>query len=138
MGWRYRKSVKILPGVKLNFNKKSTSISFGGKGHHTTINSKGKATRTVGIPGTGLYHTSTISNKKASRPVASKQSWKGVKTAGVFLQVISVVMLILSLLLALVTPAGWFFMVIAVLLFLMGRKYKAKAAEMGVGEQDDD
>ena len=137
MGWRYRKSVKILPGVKLNFNKKSTSISFGGKGHHTTINSKGKATRTVGIPGTGLYHTSTISSKRASRPVASKQSWKGVKTMGVILQVFSVIMLVLSLLLAFITPAGWVLAVFAVLLFLMGRKYKAKAAEMGVGEQDD-
>lgn len=137
MGWRYRKSVKILPGVKLNLNKNSTSVSIGGKGHHTTINSKGKVTRTIGVPGTGLYHTSTISNKKASRPVASKQSWKGVKAMGVILQVISIVMLVLSLLLAFITPAGWVLAVIAVLLFLMGRKYKAKAAEMGVGEQDD-
>lgn len=41
MGFRFHKSVKIAPGVKVNFNKKSSSITFGGKGAHYTINSKG-------------------------------------------------------------------------------------------------
>ena len=34
MGLRFRKSFKIAPGVKLNFGKKSQSITFGGKGVH--------------------------------------------------------------------------------------------------------
>lgn len=42
MGLRFRKSFKIAPGVKLNFGKKSQSITFGGKGVHYTINSKVK------------------------------------------------------------------------------------------------
>ena len=29
MGLRYRKSVKIAPGVKINFNKKSASVTVG-------------------------------------------------------------------------------------------------------------
>lgn len=42
MGLRFRKSVKIAPGVKVNLNKKSTSVTFGGKGVHRTISSTGK------------------------------------------------------------------------------------------------
>ena len=48
MGLRFRKSFKILPGVKINFNKNSTSITFGDKGVHYTVNSKGKRTGTFG------------------------------------------------------------------------------------------
>ena len=31
MGMRFKKSIKIAPGVKLNVGKKSTGISIGGK-----------------------------------------------------------------------------------------------------------
>ena len=41
MGWNFRKSVKIMPGIKLNFGKKTTSISIGGKHGGVTVNSKG-------------------------------------------------------------------------------------------------
>ena len=65
MGFRFRKSFKIAPGVKVNFNKKSTGVTFGGKGFHYTVNSKGKRTKTVGIPGTGLsYSTSSGGNSE--------------------------------------------------------------------------
>lgn len=63
MGLRFRKSSKIAPGVKVNLNKKSNSVTFGGKGFHYTVNSKGKTTKSFGIPGTGLSY-STSSNKK--------------------------------------------------------------------------
>lgn len=59
MGFRFRKSFKIAPGIKVNFNKKSTGVTFGGKGFHYTVNSKGKKTASVGIPGSGLYYSST-------------------------------------------------------------------------------
>lgn len=54
---RFRRSMKIMPGVKVNFNKNSVGVTFGGKGAHYTINSSGRKTATVGIPGTGLYYT---------------------------------------------------------------------------------
>lgn len=62
--FRFRKSFKIAPGVKVNFNKKSTGITFGGKGMHYTVNSKGKRTKSIGVPGTGLYYTSSSSTAK--------------------------------------------------------------------------
>ena len=63
MGWRFRKSFKILPGVKLNINKKSVGLTFGGKGFHYTVNSKGKHTASAGIPGTGLYYTESYTER---------------------------------------------------------------------------
>ncbi len=68
MGWRFRKSFKIAPGIKFNLNKKSTSVTFGGKGAHYTINSKGSKTKSFGIPGTGLYYTETTHKKTDAIP----------------------------------------------------------------------
>lgn len=69
MGFRFRKSFKIAPGIKVNFNKKSTGVTFGGKGFHYTVNSKGKRTTSVGIPGTGLSYTTSSggSSKKQTK-----------------------------------------------------------------------
>lgn len=58
MAWRVRKSVKIAPGVRLNFGKKGTSVTVGRRGAHITVG-KNRVTRTVGIPGTGIYNTKT-------------------------------------------------------------------------------
>lgn len=62
MGWRFRKSIKILPGVKLNFGTKNTSITIGGYGVHRTYSTSGRVTNSVSIPGTGLYYTSSSTN----------------------------------------------------------------------------
>ena len=64
MGLKFRKSVKIAPGVKININKKSVSTTFGTKGASHTVNSKGKRTTTVGIPGTGLSYSSSTQKKR--------------------------------------------------------------------------
>ena len=74
MGLRFRKSVKIAPGVKINFNKKSSSVTFGGKGVHYTVNSKGKKTASVGIPGTGISYTQSYGGDSGSK---SHKSTKG-------------------------------------------------------------
>lgn len=68
MGLRFRKSFKIAPGVKLNLNKNSTSVTFGKHGTHYTVNSKGKKTASVGIPGTAISYTqSTGGNTSAKK-----------------------------------------------------------------------
>jgi hypothetical protein len=71
MGFRFRKSFKIAPGVKLNVGKKSMGVSVGAKGFRTSVNTSGRRTTTVGIPGTGLSYTSTSSSgtkKKQTHP----------------------------------------------------------------------
>ena len=73
MGWRYRKSIKIAPGVKLNFGKKSMGVSIGGKHGGVSINSKTGVTARTSIPGTGLSYTQKIGGKKnRSRRAASR------------------------------------------------------------------
>ena len=59
MGLRFRKSVTLCKGVKLNFGKSGMSVSVGGKGYRKTINTKGQVTTSMGIPGTGIYYTDT-------------------------------------------------------------------------------
>ena len=60
MGWRFRKSVKILPGVRLNFGKGGfTSTTLGGRWLKTNVSGRG-VKHTVGVPGTGVsYQTDT-------------------------------------------------------------------------------
>lgn len=64
---RFKKSFKIAPGVKLNINKKSFGLTIGKRGAHYTINSKGKRTTSIGIPGTGLSFTSTSGGRKKQK-----------------------------------------------------------------------
>ncbi len=57
MGFRFRKQVKILKGLKLNVSKKGpSSLSLGKKGATTNISKKGGLAHTIGIPGTGLSY----------------------------------------------------------------------------------
>ena len=67
MGLRFRKSIKLLPGVRLNFNTKSMSITAGFKGYHVTVNSKGGVSQTASIPGTGLSYTNRSSGRTPRR-----------------------------------------------------------------------
>lgn len=55
--FRFRRSIKIAPGIKINLNKKSTSLTIGRRGIHTTINGSG-VRNTIGLPGSGLSYTS--------------------------------------------------------------------------------
>lgn len=66
MGLNFRKSITLLPGVKLNLNKKSAGLSFGVKGARYSINTSGQRRATVGIPGTGISYTKTFGDKKKS------------------------------------------------------------------------
>ena len=42
MGWRFRKSLKILPGIKVNIGKDGvSSVSVGTRGAHLTMGKNG-------------------------------------------------------------------------------------------------
>jgi Protein of unknown function (DUF4236) len=56
MGFRFRRSVPLLPGVRLNLSGSGASVSLGPRGFHYTIGGKGTRV-TAGIPGTGLSWT---------------------------------------------------------------------------------
>jgi hypothetical protein len=56
MGFRFRKKVKIAPGIDLNLSKKGiSSVSAGKKGAMINLSKRGMK-QTIGIPGTGLSY----------------------------------------------------------------------------------
>ncbi|MBP2281035.1 hypothetical protein H4W00_001848 [Psychrobacter sp. PL19] len=67
MGFRFRKSIRIAPGVRINLTKKGvSSLSVGKRG--ATVNLGKKGTRgTVGIPGSGLSYSSYQSHGDSKR-----------------------------------------------------------------------
>jgi hypothetical protein len=63
MGYfRFRKTISVLPGVKVNLSKTGVSTSVGGKGATLNIG-HGKKNVTLGIPGTGLSYRTQASNQ---------------------------------------------------------------------------
>jgi hypothetical protein len=77
MGFRFRKSIKLFPGLRLNISKSGISTSIGVPG--ATVNISKRGTRgTVGIPGTGISYSETLSKPSIphsnSNPVNSNDS----------------------------------------------------------------
>ena len=73
MGLRFRRSVTICKGLRINFNKNSWGLSVGGRGYGYTFNSKGRKTAHVGIPGTGLSYVVSANSKKNYTQPSRKQ-----------------------------------------------------------------
>lgn len=68
---RFRKSIKIFPGVKLNLTRHGiSSVSIGRRGATLNVGGKQGAKFTVGLPGTGLSHTMRV----GSRPPRARSS----------------------------------------------------------------
>jgi len=55
MPLRFRKIIKIAPGVKMNLSKGGVSFTIGKKGYHINIGKEG-VKQTIGIPGTGISY----------------------------------------------------------------------------------
>ncbi len=75
MGFRFRRSVTLIPGVRLGVSRSGPSISVGVRGARLSLSSRGIRT-TVGVPGSGLsYVTQTnFSNQERSRPTSKSAS----------------------------------------------------------------
>ena len=98
MGLNFRKSISLGKGLKLNLSKSGPSVSFGKSGFRQSVNLKGQARTTVGIPGTGIYYTKNTNvknvvsgltgkandakNKKAADSKTAAKAPKGAKAAG--------------------------------------------------------
>lgn len=56
MGWRFRKSVKLPLGFRINFSKTGIGYSWGMKGYRKTVTANGRLRTTYSIPGTGISY----------------------------------------------------------------------------------
>lgn len=83
MGMRYRKSIGLGKGVRLNVGKGSLGISAGVKGAHVSVNSKRGVTTSVGAPGTGVSYSKTRSwggkgaESDTGMPCTETSGWGG-------------------------------------------------------------
>ncbi|MCD0481012.1 DUF4236 domain-containing protein [Streptacidiphilus sp. ASG 303] len=55
----FRKSFTILPGVRLNVNRKSLSLTLGRNGAHRTWSTTGRTTTSADLPGPFGYRRTT-------------------------------------------------------------------------------
>lgn len=64
----FRKSFRILPGVRLNINRRSWSVTLGGKGGpHFTASSTGRRTTSMDLPGPFGFRRTTTRRSRGGR-----------------------------------------------------------------------
>lgn len=80
MTFRFRRSIKVAPGIRLNLSKSGVSATVGPRGAKVTLNHKGERRSTVGIPGSGLSFTSTsrASTQTPPSPPSKKPASTGL------------------------------------------------------------
>jgi tetratricopeptide (TPR) repeat protein len=73
MSLRFRRSIKLIPGVRLNFSKSAIGLSVGVPGARVSVNTRGDVYTSAGIPGTGLYSVerSSVRGARSRRGASS-------------------------------------------------------------------
>jgi len=67
MGFRFRRSIGLGSGIRLNLSRSRASLSLGRKGATFNIGTRGTPRATVGLPGTGLSYTAKPWGSRRSR-----------------------------------------------------------------------
>lgn len=91
MAIRFRKTIKVAPGLKLNISKSGVSASAGVNGLTANLSKRGTRT-TIGIPGTGL----SASRLHKPQPSGEPASISGRAVTVVCVVVVVVVWLIVG------------------------------------------
>jgi hypothetical protein len=76
MALRFRRRIKIFPGVTVNISKTGLGLSAGVRGARLSVGADGKVRRSIGIPGSGLSDVTVVgdvSRKGRERRRARKQ-----------------------------------------------------------------
>lgn len=73
MGFNFRKRIRIGKFLSLNVGKSGVSLSAGRKGFRQSINTKGQARTTIGIPGTGLSYSKTVNARKLIKTAGGRK-----------------------------------------------------------------
>lgn len=64
MGFRFRKSINLGHGVRVNLSKSGIGYSVGAPGLRVTKMAKGRIRATASVPGTGISYVSETLTKK--------------------------------------------------------------------------
>lgn len=79
MGFRYRKSINLGGGFRINLSKSGVGYSWGTKGYRITKTASGKTRRTYSIPGTGLSYVSETGQNRYSQRNRSQNNAPGYR-----------------------------------------------------------
>lgn len=88
MGFRFRKSINLGGGFRVNISKSGVGYSYGKKGARITKTAKGTRRTTLSVPGTGLSYVSETGGKRkrtshtTSTPVPVSQFDNHTNTKG--------------------------------------------------------
>jgi Protein of unknown function (DUF4236) len=93
MSLRFRRSLRIAPGVRLNLGLHGAGLSVGLRGLHVGVNRRGMYS-SAGIPGTGLYAVHHF--KPAGQPHPEVQGDMAPVLIGVLLAVLVVAVLVIA------------------------------------------
>lgn len=78
MGFRFRKSISIIPGVRINLSNGTPSLSIGPRGASLSVGKRGTYAN-LGLPGTGLSYRTRIDQTARGRQDRGLRS-NGTKT----------------------------------------------------------
>lgn len=67
MAIRFRKSINLGGGVRINLSKSGIGASIGVKGARVTKMANGRTRKTISVPGTGISHVTESSSSKSKR-----------------------------------------------------------------------
>jgi len=73
MGFRFFRRIRIVPGLSLNLSKSGISASVGPRGGKLTVGPRG-VTRSLGLPGTGLFWRDRIASGHRGSQRSTQQS----------------------------------------------------------------
>lgn len=97
MGFRYRKSIKLPGGFRINLSKSGIGYSWGVKGYRVAKTAKGTTRTTASIPGTGISYVQESKSAPKSTPPATNTdvSSKPKKRSGCLIQVLAIPLILL-------------------------------------------
>jgi hypothetical protein len=94
--FRFRRRLKLFPGLHLNISKRGYSISVGESGLTTNISKKG-VRETVGLPGTGIsYQTRRVGVSHPQRRAEAPRQSVSPMSVLAFVLVLAAVLWILG------------------------------------------
>jgi hypothetical protein len=105
MGFRFRKRVRLLPGLYVNLSKSGASVSIGG--HRITENISRRGVRTtLSIPGTGLSYTTRTAKWRRPQPMTEEERRENAAAFAAIGKTIAVLMLLFVLFVIIMAAAN--------------------------------
>jgi len=113
MGFRFRRSIRLAKGLRINLSKSGAGLSVGHRGATVNFGPKGERV-TAGLPGTGLSYSKTIgpgtserrshdfANENTPAPIPPDQSSR----KAVLLPWLAVLAILLLIIAAVIAPSN--------------------------------